>query len=65
MPGMSGTDATRRIRADYPATRLVLVSVSVSDRADLPPDVDSCGAERLVKKDQVDAGMFEVLRQSR
>jgi DNA-binding NarL/FixJ family response regulator len=62
MPGMGGAEATRRIRAGYPATRVVLVSIS--DRADLPPDIDTCGAERFVKKDQVDAGMFKLLRQS-
>jgi two-component system invasion response regulator UvrY len=62
MPGMGGAEATRRIRADHPATRVVLVSVT--DRADLIPDVDTCGAERFVKKDQIDADMFEGLRQS-
>jgi DNA-binding NarL/FixJ family response regulator len=60
MPGMGGTEATRRIRADHPAMRVVLVSVT--DRADLRPDVDTCGAERFVKKDQIDAGTFERLR---
>jgi DNA-binding NarL/FixJ family response regulator len=62
MPGMDGTEATRRIRSDHPATRVVLVSVT--DRADLTPDIDTCGAERFVKKDQMDAGMFELLRGS-
>jgi DNA-binding NarL/FixJ family response regulator len=62
MPGMGGTEATRRILASHPATRVVLVSVT--DRADLAPDIDTCGAERFVKKDQIDAGMFELLRRS-
>ncbi len=61
MPGMGGTEATRRIRADHPGTRVVLVSVT--DRADLPPDIDTCGAERFVKKDQIDAGTFRLLQQ--
>jgi DNA-binding NarL/FixJ family response regulator len=62
MPGMGGTEATRRIRTHHPATRVVLVSVT--DRADLTPDIDTCGAERFVKKDQIDADMFELLRRS-
>jgi two-component system, NarL family, invasion response regulator UvrY len=62
MPGIGGPEATRRIRADHPATRVVLVSVT--DRADLAPDVGTCGAERFIKKDQIDAGMFERLRRS-
>jgi DNA-binding NarL/FixJ family response regulator len=61
MPGMGGTEATRRIRASHPATRVVLVSVT--DRTDLTADIDTCGAEGFVKKDQIDAGMFERLRQ--
>jgi DNA-binding NarL/FixJ family response regulator len=62
MPGMGGTEATRRIRADHPATRVVLVSVT--DRADLSPDIDTCGAERFLKKEQIDADVFEWLRGS-
>jgi DNA-binding NarL/FixJ family response regulator len=62
MPGMSGAEATRRIRADHPATRVVLVSVT--DPAELAPDIDTCGAERFIKKDQIDPGTLEQLRQS-
>jgi two-component system, NarL family, invasion response regulator UvrY len=62
MPGMGGAEATRRIRHRHPATRVVLVSVT--DRADLTPDIDTCGAERFVKKDQIDADMLELLRRS-
>jgi two-component system, NarL family, invasion response regulator UvrY len=62
MPGMGGMEATRRIRADHPATRVVLISVT--DRADLPPDIDACGAERFLKKEQIDADVFKGLRGS-
>jgi CheY-like chemotaxis protein len=48
MPGMSGTEATRRIRASDPATRVVFVLVT--DRAELTPDIDTCGAERFWKR---------------
>jgi DNA-binding NarL/FixJ family response regulator len=61
MPGMGGTEATRRIRADHPATRVVLVSVT--ERAHLPADVESCGAEQVLQKDELDAGTLESLRQ--
>lgn len=60
MPGMNGTEATRRIIASHPATRVVLVSITGRDS--LPSDIDTCGAERFLQKDELDAGTFESLR---
>lgn len=51
MPGMDGVEATRRIRAGWPAIRVVLVSSSDPDT--LPPGLDSCGADRFVRKDEI------------
>jgi DNA-binding NarL/FixJ family response regulator len=62
MPGMSGTEATRQIRATHPDTRVVLISVT--KRANLPADVDTCGAEHFLRKDELDAATLEFLRQS-
>jgi two-component system invasion response regulator UvrY len=60
MPGMNGTEATRRIRASRPGTRVVLVSIT--ERDSLPPDIDTCGAELFLRKDDLDVGTFESLR---
>jgi two-component system, NarL family, invasion response regulator UvrY len=60
MPGIGGIEATRRIRADYPSTRVVLVSSS--DLANLPAGVVSCGADRFVRKDLMGVDTFEELR---
>ena len=44
-------EATRRIRATWPAVRVVLVSSA--DPTSLPADLDSCGADRFVRKDEI------------
>jgi DNA-binding NarL/FixJ family response regulator len=60
MPGMGGMEATRRIRASHPDTRVVLVSIT--ERASLPAGIETCGAETFVQKDDIDVRTFESLR---
>ncbi len=51
LPGMSGPQATRRILAERPTTRVVLLSTY--EAADLP-DIDHCGAESFRRKQDLD-----------
>ena len=60
MPGIGGIEATRRILADRPATRVVLVSSSDADN--LPATLTMCGAERFVRKDDIGVATLEDLR---
>jgi hypothetical protein len=39
-----------------------VVLVSVTDRASLPADIDTCGAEGFFRKDEIDVATFESLR---
>jgi len=50
MDGISGIEATRRIRDGYPGTRVVLLSTY--DEEDLPGDARSCGAIAYVHKER-------------
>ena len=56
LPGIDGPEATRRILADAPATRVVLVSTY--EQADLTGDLDRCGASGFVRKQDVDGGVL-------
>jgi two-component system, NarL family, invasion response regulator UvrY len=60
MPGIGGIEATRRILAGRPATRVVLVSSA--DATDLPAGLTTCGAERFIRKDAIDVATFKDLR---
>jgi len=53
LPGINGPEATRRILAERPATRIILMSTY--EPADLPADLDQCGAERFLRKQDIDA----------
>jgi len=52
LPGITGPQATRQILAERPDTRVILVSTY--EAADLP-DIDHCGAERFLRKQDLDA----------
>jgi DNA-binding NarL/FixJ family response regulator len=49
MPGMSGIEATSRIRAAHPETAVILLSTY--SEADLPDDATTCGAIDYVHKE--------------
>jgi DNA-binding NarL/FixJ family response regulator len=50
MDGISGIEATRRITAEYPGTKVILLSTYDAD--DLPADARTCGAAGYVHKEQ-------------
>ena len=52
LPGIDGPEATRRILADSPGIRVILLSTY--EAADLP-DLEHCGASRFVRKQDLDA----------
>lgn len=51
MPGISGIEATRRIVAAAPGTRVVLLSTYQAD--DLPADAMTCGAIAYLRKEDL------------
>lgn len=51
LPGISGIEATRRIMAQLPDVRVVLLSTYQAD--DLPADALSCGAAAYVRKEDL------------
>ncbi|MEO6712688.1 MAG: response regulator transcription factor [Mycobacteriales bacterium] len=51
LPGINGIEATRRIVAQRPQTRVVLLSTYAAE--DLPDDAVSCGAAAYVRKDDL------------
>ena len=58
MDGIGGIEATRRITAAHPATRVVLLSTYDAD--DLPADARTCGAIAYLHKE--DFGPDELIR---
>jgi two-component system invasion response regulator UvrY len=48
MPGMDGIETAQRLRAAHP--ELVIVLISLEDRAELPSCIGGCGAAALVRK---------------
>lgn len=51
LPGIGGIEATRRLLAALPGTRVLLMSTYAAD--DLPPGADTCGAAAYVRKDDL------------
>ncbi|HEX6443706.1 MAG TPA: response regulator transcription factor [Streptosporangiales bacterium] len=51
LPGIDGIEATRRLLAEAPDTRVLLLSTYAA--GDLPPGADSCGAAAYVRKDDL------------
>ncbi|MET1002070.1 MAG: response regulator transcription factor [Acidimicrobiia bacterium] len=49
LPGISGIEATRQIRAEHPQTEVILLSTY--SEADLPADARDCGALAYVHKE--------------
>ncbi|HZC74017.1 MAG TPA: response regulator transcription factor [Jatrophihabitans sp.] len=63
LPGISGIEATRRIMADSPDVRVVLLSTYAVD--DLPADALNCGAVAyLHKEDLTPRRLREVVTQA-
>jgi two-component system invasion response regulator UvrY len=58
MEGIGGIEATRRITAAHPGTKVVLLSTY--DAEDVPADVKTCGAIAYIHKE--DFGPDELLR---
>jgi DNA-binding NarL/FixJ family response regulator len=63
LPGMSGVEATRRLRATHPDVVAVLVSTYEAD--DLPAGAASSGALAYVHKEHLDADLVEQLWRER
>jgi DNA-binding NarL/FixJ family response regulator len=60
LPGISGIEATRRILAAAPETRVILLSTYADD--DLPPDARTCGAKAYVRKDDLTLTLLRELQ---
>jgi two-component system, NarL family, invasion response regulator UvrY len=60
LPGISGIEATRRIIASHPGTRVVLLSTYAT--ADLPPDATTCGATTYLNKEDLTPATLRALR---
>lgn len=56
LPGINGIEATRRIVASAPDTRVVLLSTYRD--TDLPADALECGARRYVHKEDFEPGVL-------
>src|ERR1700738_4445765 len=50
MPGISGIESTRRLVADHPDLRVILLSTYTAE--DLPADARDCGAAGYVNKEE-------------
>lgn len=56
LPGINGIEATRRIMAAAPSTRVVLLSTY--RESDLPADALASGARRYVHKEDLEPGVL-------
>lgn len=56
LPGINGIEATSRILAQAPTTRVVLLSTY--RESDLPADALACGARRYVHKEDFEPGVL-------
>ncbi len=59
LPGISGTEATRKILDRAPDTTVILLSTYAAD--DLPADAASCGAAGYIRKDDLTPAMLREL----
>src|SRR5512132_3121512 len=57
LPGISGIEATRRIRAAHPETAVMLLSTYTSE--DLPADARECGAIAYLHKEDFEPEVLE------
>jgi len=57
MDGISGIEATRRLLADHPGVRVILLSTY--DAEDLPADARTCGAIAYIHKELFDPDVLE------
>jgi DNA-binding NarL/FixJ family response regulator len=57
MDGMSGIEASRRIRDEHSGTRVILLSTY--DEEDLPADARTCGAVAYVHKERFGPDILE------
>ena len=57
MDGVSGIEASRRIRDEYSATKVILLSTY--DEDDLPADARTCGAIAYVHKERFGPDVLE------
>jgi two-component system invasion response regulator UvrY len=57
LPGMSGIEATRRIRAAHPDTAVMLLSTYKAE--DLPADARECGAIAYLNKEDFEPEVLE------
>lgn len=62
LPGIDGAEATRRILAELPDTRIVLVSTY--EAHDLPAAISGCGARAFIRKQDLDAEALQRWAQS-
>jgi DNA-binding NarL/FixJ family response regulator len=59
MPGMGGLAATTAIKAQRPST--VVVLISTEHPSELPAEASACGADDIVWKSELRAGMLEAI----
>jgi DNA-binding NarL/FixJ family response regulator len=50
MPGINGIETTRRLRADHPGIKVILLSTYSTN--DLPSDARDCGAIAYINKEE-------------
>jgi two-component system invasion response regulator UvrY len=59
MPGMRGTEVVRRLKRARPSK--VVVLISSTDPAELPPAVRTCGADAVVRKQDLGPALLRRL----
>jgi two-component system, NarL family, invasion response regulator UvrY len=59
MPGMSGIEVARRLKEARPARLIVLISST--DPGELPPSVRTCGADAVVRKQDLGPALLRRL----
>jgi DNA-binding NarL/FixJ family response regulator len=59
LPGLNGLDGTRRLKAQAPAMRVIVVSACGDKAEALQHAAVEAGAERFVSKDDLEAGLVQ------